>query len=117
MNNVIENLSNISDDLLAVKLEGIKKRSLMKYRYILKYIAKILTYLPDDATRYQRFISADCPNCGSDKSSVTNTAYDSIGKHRRRICSECGSKYKTYEVSADGLKAINKIASLKYEEV
>lgn len=55
-----------------------------------------------------------CPNCGSLKSSVTDSrvstrANCTSSRWRRRICDSCETKFTTYEVSSTVLEDLEKL--------
>lgn len=49
---------------------------------------------------------AECPGCGRKVSSVYDSRPSPIGKVRRRRCHGCTTTWKTYEINADYVKAL-----------
>lgn len=61
-----------------------------------------------------------CPYCGCGKTGTRETrAVEHSGTRRRRVCTECGKKFTTYEFSSDMLKlvAFRKVAPAVLSEI
>ena len=58
-----------------------------------------------------------CPECWSENSVVINSRHKEMTIYRRRACSDCGYRFKTYEIDEKKIAALNQLAELLKKEI
>jgi transcriptional repressor NrdR len=60
--------------------------------------------------RYEKAPTTECPNCGDNFSAVSDSRpghiFDKVTVRRRRVCSNCDSRFTTYEVTESQVLAL-----------